>query len=75
MEKINFLRTEKDLDWFSKNFSKEELEEHSGEWIAVKNGKVLSFGDDFREVLNDAKNKADNPLLIKIAKKKEILIC
>jgi hypothetical protein len=75
MEQIRYLKTEKDLDWFSKNFSKKELEEHSGKWVAIKNGIILAFGDNFREVLKNARNKSDNPLLIKIAKEKEILIC
>jgi len=73
MEEIKHIKTGKDLNWFSENFSKEDMDEHAGEWIAVKDERVLSSGEDFREVLKLAKEKVVNPLLIKIPKRNEIL--
>ena len=64
MEEIN------DIEWFSK----ECLNKFAGKWIAIKNKKVISFGDNFKEVIEEANCVVDNPLLIKIPKEKEILI-
>jgi len=63
-----------DFEWFSKDIPLEQIEEHRGEWIAIKNHEIISSGGDFRVVLENAEKEAKNPFLIKLPRKREILI-
>ncbi len=44
----------------------EVLEKHVGQWIAVKDGRVLAAGRDFRRVAAEAKKIAADPLFQKV---------
>ena len=64
----------KDLRWFSKNFSKSEMDKYAGEWVAIENDKILSSGNDINVVIKEVEKIDGEPTFVKIAKKEEILI-
>ncbi len=71
---VKVLKTGRDYNWFIKHFPEEDIKKFAGEWIAIKNEQIISHGKDFKEVLREAEEESDKPLLIKIPKDREILI-
>ncbi len=64
----------KDLEWFSKEFSKRKMNEYAGEWVALKDEKILASGANIHLVVKEAEKIVDEPVLVKIPKKEEVLI-
>lgn len=73
-KKIKTFKNGEDFEWFSENFSKRRMNEHSGKWIAIKDKKILSSGANVKIVISEARKKVDEPILVKIPKKEEVLI-
>jgi len=63
-----------DLKWFSQKFSKKKMDEHAGEWVALKNKQVLASGASINIVVKKAEKIVEAPILVKIPKKEEVLI-
>ena len=59
-----------ELRWFSKK----DMSKYSGEWVAIKDKKVLVSGANLVKVSKAAESKAENPTLVKIPEKDSILI-
>ena len=74
MEDKKVFKDGKDFKWFSEKFSKKDMSEHSGEWVAIKDEKILSSGYNIKMVINKAKEIVDEPILVKIPRKEEVLI-
>jgi len=62
-----------DYKWFCR-LPKRKLSKYSGEWIALKNKKILSNGHDFKKVIEEARKMVKEPILVRIPNNKEILI-
>ncbi len=63
-----------DLKWFSEEFTKKDMNKHAGEWVAIKNEKVLASGANIKIVIREAEKTVEEPTLVKIPKKEEVLI-
>ncbi len=65
------MREEKEIKWFSKA----NLSKYIGKYIAIADNKVVAYGDNAKEVLEDAKRKHpdETPSLAKVPEE-ELLI-
>lgn len=66
------MNTDPDHEWLVEH--PEVLAEHVGQWIAVKDGRVLASGKDFKQVAADARKLAPDPLFQKVPEPRD-LIC
>ena len=58
------MSTDPDQKWLAEH--PEVLAKHVGQWIAVKDGRVLASGKDFKQVAADAHRLAPDPLFQKV---------
>ena len=63
----------KDTKWFSKERMKISSR-YSGQWVAIKDHKIISNGKDIKTVIRRAERLVKDPLLFKIPREGEILI-
>ncbi|MBI2668055.1 hypothetical protein HYX17_04795 [Candidatus Woesearchaeota archaeon] len=68
-------KSEEDLEWFNENY--EELkEDYDNEFVAIKEGEVISHDKDFERLLNKLKTMKENPakvIIMHVSKIKLIL--
>lgn len=53
-ERLN--KFKKDVEWFNSNYEALK-QEHVGEYVAIKNGKVVAFHKDINELMQKLKKK------------------
>jgi len=68
----NFMK--KNANNFNNEFESKLAKEHSGEWVAVNDKKVIASSDSLKRVLAKARKIVKNPLVLRVPAKKEILL-
>lgn len=59
-----------ELEWISKH--PQELEKHSGKWVAVTKDGIISSSESLKEAREKAKEKIkEEPLMFKVPRKDE----
>ena len=56
-------------------FMKENMDKFIGEWVAICDNKIISHGENVKEVFSEAKKKCPNkrPLLTRILDKETMI--
>ena len=56
-------------------FMKENMDKFIGEWVAICDNKIISHGENVKEVFSEAKKKCPNkrPLLTRIPDKETMI--
>lgn len=57
-----------ELDWLCKNL-KEIRKQYKGCWIAIKDGKIVAFAPDVKELMSLIPKEVDTPFVTNIPEK------